>query len=188
MIKHGIGTAQYVRVFWVENMPAIEHLESNLWLFDGVVVNLYSISFVDDEKAHRSFWIGIDRGRLRHFDIDVVLVTKQLIAENADLGIQFYRVIDYVAPVFQFDSGVQHAGLFFTWEWTPTEHFAKQNQDYLLQRQLEEADERSLRSISSLIGLLKSNGVPLSEQPPNSPKHTWLNHFRPTVEHIQLST
>ena len=92
------------------------------------------------------------------------------------------RVVDYMYPAFQFNYGLQHTGLFCTWEWTFTE--CCEELDDLQQYYFEEADKRSLDSISRIITLLKSIGVPLSEQHPYSSKNTWLNHFRPTVEHL----
>ena len=163
-------------------MPAIEHLDSNSWQIDSVFVDLYGLTFIGDEKVIRSFWIGIDRGRPERFNKDVVQVTKQVIAENTDLGIQMDRVIDYMYPLPQFDYGLQHTGLFFTWKWTFTDRFGLL--DGLQPCHFEEAGRRSLHSIARLIALLKSKGLPLSEQQPYSAKNTWLNHFRPTVEHL----
>ncbi len=126
------------------------------------------------------FWIGIDSGRLEHSNEGIVQVTNEVIAENIDLGIQMDREMQYVFPMHDFDYGLQHTGLSLTWEWTFVEHF--EQLDDSLHRPFEEAEKRSLDSISRLIALLKSNGVPLSEQRTYSPKNTWLNHFRPTVE------
>lgn len=162
-------------------MPKIERLDLMSWQIDGVFVDLYGMIIIRGKTAQRAFWIGIDKGKPVPSGIDVVRVANQLIKETTDLGIQMNRVSHYMYPI-QFDYGLQHTGLSFTWEWTFSEHVEKL--DDLQHCHFEKAEKRSLDSIARLIALLKSKGVPLSEQHPYSPKNTWLNHFRPTVEHL----
>lgn len=168
----------------MEYVPAIEQLDVDSWLVDGVFVNLQAVGISRGEhgdKATRFFWIGIDRVRLVQLDKDIVQVVNLVIAGNRDLGIQLERVMDYMKSVNWFDYGLHHSGLLFYWKGSLSERF---EQGANLQPHFDEADRRSLVSIAKLIALLKLNDVPLSEQPPYSSKNTWLNHFRPIIDHL----
>ncbi|MYE27069.1 MAG: hypothetical protein F4X87_07590 [Chloroflexi bacterium] len=173
-----------VQGFDMDYLHAVEQLDVDSWLVDGVFVNLQAVGISRGEHgdtATRFFWIGIDRVRLVHFDKDIVKVVNLVIAGNRDLGIKLERVMDYIKSMNWFDYGLHHSGLLFYWKGSLSERF---EQGANLQPHFDEADRRSLDSIAKLIAVLKLNDVPLSEQPPYSPKNTWLNHFRPTIDHL----
>ena len=163
----------------MKNLPNKEHLEWNSWLVDGVFVDIKGHYWVGNSKAVCHFWIGIDNAISSRVDLQQLV--SDIVGENNALEIEFNRVEQYTHHFTISGIGLQHIGLFFTWSWSVTED-CKQELDS--QKRFRESETRAFTAIGKLIDQLKSNGVPLSEQPPYSSKNTWLNHFRPAIEHL----
>ena len=156
-----------------------KRLNRNSWLIDGVFVDIKGLGLAGVDKGACMFWIGIDHAK--HVSNDIMQVANQIIADNEDLGISRFFPMDYIDSMNLIGKGLQHKGLLFSWQGILTE-----NCDDLDDRRkhFEETERRVLDSIGRLVAQLKSKGIPLSEQHPYSAKNTWLNHFRPTIEHL----
>ncbi len=147
---------------------------------NGVFVQVYPPSWLPIEtgaKATCPFWIGIDN--LTGQRSDTTQEVNQVIRENPSLGMKLEFAMDYVEPGNFIGKGLQHSGLFFTWNWTVSE---KQISEFGEQNHWKVLEQRAFDSIGVFITLLQSRGVRVSQQHPYSAKNTWLNHFRPTIE------
>ena len=171
------------------HIPTIERSDRNHWIIDGVFVDITSHYWIDDKEARYMFWLGIDSSK--PINSDTLNVVNQIIADNDALGITVDHVMNYVDHGSIVGIGLQHTGLSFTWNWIVTEEWSEEwrkesgrNKSTGRNKCFVESEKRALDSICRLITLLKSQGVPLSEQHPYSFKNTWLNHFRPAVEHL----
>ena len=143
-----------------------------------VYISPPSWQIVDAEaKAQCPFWLGINVAE--GLQSDVERQVNQVIQDNPSLGVKVEFAIDYTDPANFIGKGLQHPGLFFTWNWNVPD---KQISELSEENRWKLLEERAFDCIGRFITLLQSRRIRVSQQHPYSPKNIWLNHFRPTIE------